>query len=34
MTAAICMVIVPMYILFIFTQKYFIAGLTAGGVKG
>lgn len=34
LTAAICMVIVPMYVLFIFTQKYFIAGLTAGSVKG
>lgn len=33
-TAAICMIIIPMYVLFIFTQKYFIAGLTAGGVKG
>lgn len=34
LTAAICMIIIPMYVLFIFTQKYFIAGLTAGGVKG
>lgn len=34
MTAAICLITIPMLILFIFTQKYFIAGLTAGGVKG
>ena len=33
-TAGICMIVIPMYVLFIFTQKYFIAGLTAGGVKG
>ncbi len=34
MTAAICIIIIPMYILFIFTQKYFVEGLTAGSVKG
>ena len=32
--AAIIIVIAPLYLLFLFTQKYFIAGLTAGGVKG
>jgi len=32
--AAICVITVPLYALFIFTQKYFIEGLTAGGVKG
>lgn len=32
--AAMCIITVPLYILFLFTQKYFIEGLTAGGVKG
>ncbi|HJA65545.1 MAG TPA: carbohydrate ABC transporter permease [Candidatus Mediterraneibacter cottocaccae] len=32
--AAICIITIPLYVLFLFTQKYFIAGLTAGGVKG
>ena len=32
--AAIIIVIAPLYLLVLFTQKYFIAGLTAGGVKG
>ena len=32
--AAICIVIIPLYIIFICMQKYFIAGMTAGGVKG
>lgn len=32
--AAICIITIPLYILFLFTQKYFIEGLTAGGVKG
>lgn len=32
--AAICIITVPLYILFLFTQRYFIEGLTAGGVKG
>ena len=32
--AAIIIVVLPLYTLFLFTQKYFIAGLTAGGVKG
>lgn len=34
MTAAICLVLVPLMILFLFTQKYFVRGLTAGSVKG
>lgn len=34
LTAAICMVIIPLFGAFLFTQKYFVAGLTAGGVKG
>lgn len=34
LTAAIVMVIIPLLIIFIALQKYFIAGLTAGGVKG
>jgi ABC-type glycerol-3-phosphate transport system permease component len=29
LTAAICMVVIPL-----FTQKYFVAGLTAGSIKG
>ncbi len=32
--AAIIIVVLPLYTLFLFSQKYFIAGLTAGGVKG
>ena len=32
--AAICIVILPLYLIFLLMQKYFIAGLTAGGVKG
>ncbi len=34
LTAAIVMVIVPLLVIFIALQKYFVAGLTAGGVKG
>jgi len=34
LTAAICMIIIPLIIIFIFLQKYFIQGLTAGAVKG
>jgi raffinose/stachyose/melibiose transport system permease protein len=33
-TAAICIVMLPLIIFFLFTQKYFIAGLTSGAVKG
>ncbi len=34
MSAGMCMVLLPLILLFIFLQKYFIQGLTAGGVKG
>ncbi len=34
LTAAIIMVIVPLLVIFIALQKYFVTGLTAGGVKG
>lgn len=34
LTSAICMVMIPLFAAFLFTQKYFIAGLTAGSVKG
>jgi ABC-type glycerol-3-phosphate transport system permease component len=34
MTAAICMILIPLFVLFIFLQKYFVQGLTAGAVKG
>lgn len=32
--AAICIVIIPLYLMFLFLQKYFVASLTSGGVKG
>lgn len=32
--AGISIVIVPLFVVFIYTQKYFIQGLTAGAVKG
>jgi ABC-type glycerol-3-phosphate transport system permease component len=34
LTAAICMVMIPLFTAFLFTQKYFVAGLTSGSVKG
>ena len=34
MTAAICIVLIPLMIFFLFTQKYFVRGLTSGSVKG
>lgn len=34
MTAAICVILIPLYIVFVFTQKYFVQGLTSGSVKG
>ena len=34
LTAAICIIMIPLFAVFLFTQKYFIAGLTAGSVKG
>lgn len=32
--AAIIMILIPLFVLFGFAQKYFVAGLTAGSVKG
>lgn len=32
--AASCIILVPVILFFLFTQKYFIAGLTGGAVKG
>ena len=32
--AAIVIISIPLYLLFLFLQKYFVASLTAGGVKG
>ena len=34
LSAAVCIILVPLIVFFLFTQKYFIEGLTAGGVKG
>ncbi len=34
MCAAICMIVIPLYLVFLFLQKYFVSSLTAGGVKG
>lgn len=34
MSAAIIVIIVPLIIMFLFLQKYFITGLTAGSIKG
>jgi ABC-type glycerol-3-phosphate transport system permease component len=34
LSAAICIVMIPLFAVFLFTQKYFVAGLTAGSVKG
>jgi ABC-type glycerol-3-phosphate transport system permease component len=34
LSAAICIVLVPLIIFFLFVQKYFIKGLTGGAVKG
>lgn len=32
--AAICMIIIPLYLVFLFLQKYFVTSMTAGSVKG
>lgn len=32
--AAVCVIVIPLYLLFLFLQKYFVASMTAGGVKG
>jgi len=34
LTAAICIVMLPLFLIFLFLQKYFVAGLTNGGIKG
>ncbi|CAN7741341.1 carbohydrate ABC transporter permease [Paenibacillus sp. LjRoot153] len=34
MSAGMCMVLLPLILLFIILQKYFVQGLTSGGVKG
>ncbi|XID94622.1 carbohydrate ABC transporter permease [Paenibacillaceae bacterium WGS1546] len=34
MTAAICMILIPLFVLFVMLQKYFVQGLTSGAVKG
>ncbi len=34
LTAAICMILIPLFMVFTLTQKHVIAGLTAGGIKG
>jgi ABC-type glycerol-3-phosphate transport system permease component len=34
MTAAICMILIPLVLLFVFLQKYFVQGLTSGAIKG
>lgn len=34
LSAAICLVLVPLVALFLFVQKYFVQGLTGGAVKG
>jgi len=34
LSAAICLVLIPLVVLFLFVQKYFVQGLTGGAVKG
>lgn len=34
LSAAICIVLIPVTVFFLFVQKYFISGLTGGAVKG
>jgi raffinose/stachyose/melibiose transport system permease protein len=34
LSAAICIILLPVVVFFLFSQKFFITGLTAGGVKG
>ncbi len=34
LSAAVCIILVPLIVFFLFTQKYFICGLTGGAVKG
>jgi raffinose/stachyose/melibiose transport system permease protein len=34
LSAAVCIVVLPLVIFFLYTQKYFVQGLTSGAVKG
>jgi raffinose/stachyose/melibiose transport system permease protein len=34
LSAAVCVILLPLVVFFLFTQKYFISGLTGGAVKG
>jgi len=34
LSAASCIILIPVIIFFLFTQKYFVSGLTSGAVKG
>lgn len=34
LSAAVCIVVVPLVIFFLYTQKYFVQGLTSGAIKG
>ena len=34
LTAAICMILIPLIALYVFLQRYFVKGLTAGAIKG
>lgn len=34
LSAASCIILIPVILFFVFTQKYFVAGLTGGAVKG
>ncbi len=34
LSAAVCIILLPLVVFFLFTQKYFISGLTGGAVKG
>jgi len=34
LSAAVCIVLIPLIVFFLFVQKYFIGGLTGGAVKG
>jgi ABC-type glycerol-3-phosphate transport system permease component len=34
LSAAVCIVLIPLVVFFVFVQKYFISGLTGGAVKG
>ncbi|NMO97675.1 carbohydrate ABC transporter permease [Paenibacillus lemnae] len=34
MSAAICLILIPLIVFFLFVQKYFVQGITGGAVKG